>query len=200
MKIETVIFDLGGVLIDWEPRRLYRQLFDNEVDMEWFLNNICTPEWNAEQDRGRPLREAMDILQAQHPQYFDLIEIYYRDWTKMLGGAIEGTVELLQMVQKNYPTYALTNWSDQTFPTALELFDFLHSFKGVVVSGIEKYIKPDPKLFEIMIERFDLNPQKCVYIDDNAHNIQTSKALGFHSIHFLSPEQLKIELENYQVL
>lgn len=200
--ITTVIFDLGGVLIDWNPRYLYRSLFADEQAMETFLSAVATPAWNEEQDAGRPLAEATAWLIEQHPEHRQLIEQYYGRWPEMLGGAIPGTVELLTEVRATgrYHLYALTNWSAETFPVALEQFAFLHWFEGIVVSGAEKTRKPFPDIYRILLTRYHIAPGQAVFIDDNAHNIEAAQATGLHTIHFRSPEQARHELVALGVL
>lgn len=194
--IDTIVFDLGGVLVDWNPRYVYREIFDSEEKVEWFLNNICTYKWNVQQDAGRPIAEANDFLIAQHPEWEKEIRIYYDRWVDMLGGAIQETVDLLDdMIQsKTYRILALTNWSGETFPTAKTIFPFLHWFEGVVVSGDEKLIKPDHRLYQILFDRYQVDPNKAVFIDDSFPNIEAARELGMHGIHFQSTAQVRQEL------
>lgn len=189
----TFVFDLGGVLIDWNPRYVFNQIFNhNEEKANWFLNNVCTFHWNEEQDRGRLIKDAEDLLIAIHPEYKNEIRSYYGRFNEMLSGEIEGTVQILKKLkQSRHKLYALTNWSHETFPIALRRFEFLNDFDGIVVSGIEKVMKPDPKIFQIMIERYQLNPKNCVYIDDRADNCMTAAKLGFTTHHFQSPAALE---------
>lgn len=194
--IDTVVFDLGGVLIDWNPRHLYSKLVsDDPGRIEWFLSNICTPEWNGLQDAGRSFAEATAELVKLHPEHRDLIEAYYGRWEEMLGGPIEGTVEILRAIrQSDLNLYALTNWSAESFPVALEIFDFLNWFEGIVVSGEIGMIKPDAAIFHHMIEAFGLTPSSAVFIDDSAPNVETAHQLGFHAIRFFDPGQLRSDL------
>ena len=141
--IDTIVFDIGGVLIEWNPKNLYRELINDEQKTDWFLANVCTNEWNAEQDRGRSLAEGVAVLKEKYPEYSSLIEHYYGQWEKMLKGEISGCVEILKQLKTRYKVYGLTNWSAETFPVALKRFDFLQLMDGIVVSGIEKTIKPD---------------------------------------------------------
>lgn len=191
--IETVVFDLGGVLIDWNPAYLYRKIFDHEQQVQDFIQRICTGAWNEHQDAGRPLAEATDILVQQHPQFESEIRAYYGRWTEMLGGPIHGTVEILEQLatQNRHRLYALTNWSHETFPYAQERYDFLNRFSGILVSGVEKLIKPDPKIYALLLERFQINPQTAVFIDDNPANILGAQQAGLHTIHYQSSEQLQ---------
>lgn len=195
-KINTVIFDLGGVLIDWNPRYLYRKIFETEEEITWFLENICTPAWNDEQDAGRSFEEATADLIRQHPEYREPIAAWYERWQETIAGPIQGTVDILKQIKDSgkFRLYALTNWSAETFPWAMRNFDFLHWFEGIVVSGVEKCRKPLPEFFHILFDRYDVNPQEAIFIDDNLKNIEGAKALGLHTIVFKSPEQLHTDL------
>ena len=202
MNISNIIFDLGGVLIDWNPDYMYKKIIQDENQRKWFLENICTSDWNEAQDGGRSINEANELLIKSFPEYKELILAYYARWEEMLNGSIKGTVEILRTLksQQKHGIYALTNWSAETFPRALELFDFLHWFDGRVVSGEEKTRKPFKEIYDIIISRFDLIPTETVFIDDNLRNIQTAQSLGIISIHFQSPEQLRKELIDLNVL
>jgi 2-haloacid dehalogenase len=191
-----VAFDLGGVLIDWNPRHLYRKLFPgDDAGMERFLAEVCTSEWNLQQDAGRSWQEATALLREAHPDRAALIDAFHQRWPEMIVGAIAGTVEILRELKRNHtPLYALTNWSDETFPVAAERFDFMDWFAGVVVSGREKLIKPDPRIYRLLMARYGLRADDMVYIDDNAGNAEAATALGMHGIHFVGPEALRQEL------
>src|ERR1700753_3201198 len=154
--INTIIFDLGAVLIDWNPRLMYRKLFDNEDAMEHFLANVTTSDWNEEQDAGRPLQEATELLVQQHPQHEEHIRAFYGRWDEMLGDAFWDTVEIFKKLKETgkYKSYALTNWSAEPFPVAVERFDFLKWFDGIVVSGEEKMRKPTPEFYHILFDRY----------------------------------------------
>lgn len=195
--IDTIVFDLGGVLIDWNPDYVYRQVFSNEADMRWFYNNICTSDWNEEQDAGRTMKEATDLLVQQFPEHETNIRLYYDRWEDMLGGPIQETVDVLRHLKQNtqHRLYALTNWSAETFPVALQRYDFLHWFHGRVVSGEEKTRKPFLEIYQTLIKRFDIEPSRAVYTDDNVRNLRPAKELGFRTIHFQSPQQFKDELD-----
>jgi 2-haloacid dehalogenase len=191
----TVVFDLGGVLIEWDPRRMYRTLFDDDAEMEHFLAEVCTPAWNTEQDRGRPLAEATSLLIAEYPDRRELIEAFYRRWEEMLGDPIWGTVGIVDELRAaGIRLVALTNWSHETFPAARPRMTFLDHFDGVLVSGEVKLIKPDPAIFELLMARHDVNPASAVYVDDAVANVATAADLGFDAIHFVSSDQLRAEL------
>ncbi len=201
-QIDTVIFDLGGVLIDWNPRYLYRKIFKTEEEVTWFLENICTPEWNDQQDAGRSFEAATEELVGQFPEHEVAIRAWYGRWHETISGPIHGTVEILDQIResKKYRLYALTNWSAQTFPWALDNFKFLHWFEGIVVSGVEKTRKPFPEFYQILFDRYQINPTKAVFIDDNHKNVMGANAVGLPTIHFQSPERLKVDLGKINLL
>ncbi len=201
-QIDTIIFDLGGVLIDWNPEYVYLKEFNgDQKKVDWFLNNICTSDWNVEQDAGRTFYEATEFLVKQHPEYEELIRIYYDKWEEMLGGTINETVTLLEKLKKinTHKLYALTNWSEEAFPVALQRYEFLKHFEGIVVSGEEKTRKPFSKIYEIILERYEIKPEKSVFIDDNMENIEGAKKLGINGIHFKTTKQLKVDLIKFGV-
>ena len=192
---KTIVFDLGGVLVDWNPRYVYRQLFDDETEMEAFLAQVCTPEWNVAQDAGRTIAEAVAEATSRHPGKAALIRVYYERFDEMMAGPIDGTVDILaRLHQQQTPCYALTNWSAETFPLARNRFEFMGWFRDIVVSGEEKLIKPDPAIYRLLLERFALEPQDTVFIDDSPRNVQAAAELGLHAIHFTSPSALNDEL------
>lgn len=201
-SFDTVIFDLGAVLIDWNPRYLYRNIFADEQEMEWFLNHVCTPEWNEEQDGGRSFAEATAALVAKFPDHKTPIEAWYGRWQETMKGPIAGTVNILQELKlaKRHRLYALTNWSAETFPWALNKFDFLHWFDGIVVSGVEKTRKPFPDFYQILLDRYSVHPNRAVFIDDNLRNVKGGEAVGIKGIHFQSPEQLREDLQRLSIL
>jgi len=196
MKIDAIIFDLGGVLVDWNPAYLFDKLFEDEEKKNYFFNHICTLDWNEQQDAGRPIKEATEILVAQHPEWKDYIEAYYSRWTEMLGGPIHDTVEIFRALKQSgrYKLYALTNWSGELFPIALELYEFLHWFDGRVVSGDEKMRKPFPEFYQLILDRFQLTPEETLFIDDNLRNIKAAEEMNIQCIRFESPEQLRNDL------
>ena len=199
-KIKNIIFDFGGVLIDWNPTYLYSKLFDDETEMNYFLANICNSEWNIQQDAGRPLSEATEILQQKHPEHKDMIGHYYTRWDEMLGGIIKDNVRVLEMLKPHYPLYGLTNWSAETITIAYDRYEFFNHLLGIVVSGDEKLIKPDPKLYDILLERYGLNANESLFIDDNAHNIETAREMGFQTIHLTENTELEKEMKNMGLL
>ena len=194
--ISAVAFDIGGVLLEWNPRYLYRKLFGaDEVAMEQFLAEVCTPEWNARLDAGRPFAEAVAELVATHPDRAPLIEAYHRRWPEMLGSEVPGTVEILRELRTaGFPTYALSNWSAETFPLTQSRFTFLREMDGVLISGEAGAGKPDPAIFREFLRRFDLVAGETVFIDDWDRNIATARGLGMVAIQFTDAATLRTEL------
>jgi 2-haloacid dehalogenase len=191
-----VVFDLGGVLIDWDPRHLYRKLFaGDEAAMEQFLATVCTHEWNRCQDAGRSFAEGARLLKAEHPDKAELIEAYGNRFGEMLAGPISSSVDVLaELRERGVPLYGLTNWSAETYPAALDRFAFLRWFRGILVSGEVGVIKPDPRIFALLIERFAIEPRCTVYIDDVEANAAAARPFGIHAIHFTTPARLRDEL------
>ncbi|SEO04729.1 HAD family phosphatase [Mucilaginibacter sp. OK283] len=200
--INTIIFDLGAVLIDWNPHYVYKTIFDDEQEMHDFLANVCTSDWNEEQDAGRSLQEGTDLLVARFPEHEANIRAFYGRWIEMLGEPFHGTVEIFKQLKESnkYKIYALTNWSAETFPFAQARFDFLNWFDGVVVSGTEKMRKPTPEFYQILLNRYHVNPAEAVFIDDNYRNVVAAEKMGIKSIHFKSAEELSEELRAIAIL
>jgi len=190
------VFDLGGVLIDWDPRHLYRKLFGgDDAAMERFLADVCSNSWNLRQDAGRGWAEAIAELSARHPAQVPLIEAFRARWAEMLGGPIEGSVAIQrELKDAGTPLHALTNWSHETFPIAQERYEFLSWFGAIVVSGAERLVKPDPAIFTLLMERHGLCAEQLVFVDDNPRNADAATALGMHGIHFVSPAGLRADL------
>jgi 2-haloacid dehalogenase len=201
VAVKAAVFDLGGVLIDWDPRYLYRKLLADEAAVEEFLATVCTPEWNAEQDRGRPFAEGIAELVERHPAHAAAIAAFHERWPEMLGGDIPGAVELLaELRATGLPLYALTNWSAETFVLARERFEFLDWFDGLLVSGEERIIKPDPAIFELLLDRFGLDPGSTLYVDDSEANVAAAAALGLDAVRFTGPEGLRRDLAARRLL
>lgn len=200
--LSAVIFDLGGVLIDWNPRYLYRKLFNgDDRAMEDFLANVCNQDWNLKQDAGRSFEEGCAELAAKHPDKKDLIYAWFRRYDETLNGPIQGTVAILSELKKRKtPVYALTNWNTDTFTIARKVFDFLDWFDGIVVSGIEKTVKPGPHIYQILMNRYAIDPAKAVFIDDHEPNVETARKLGFTGIRFTTPEDLRQRLRAIDLL
>lgn len=199
--INTIVFDLGAVLIDWNPEHLYRKIFNDEAEMRRFLTEICTPDWNEEQDAGRTLNEATELLVSQYPEHEENIRAFYGRWDEMLAGPIQGMVDIFRKLKDSgkYKIYALSNWSTETFGIAQERFEYLQWFDGLVISGEEKTRKPFPEFYQILFDRYNVRPEEALFIDDNYRNIEAARKLGMPSIHFKSPEQLVAELPEFGV-
>lgn len=201
-QIETIIFDLGGVLIDWNPEYVFLDAFNGDREkMQWFFDTICTHDWNENQDAGYPLVQATQDLVEKFPDYERYIRMFYGEWKNMLGGAIDGSVKILEALIKSgdYKVVALTNWSNETFPIAKKRFEFLNWFEGIVVSGDEKTRKPFNDIYEITLKRFNIIPEKSVFIDDNLRNIGAANNLGINGILFKNPEELIQQLKTYNI-
>ena len=194
--INTIIFDLGKVLINWDPRNLYRKIFGDEKEMEDFLSGICTMDWNEQQDAGRSWQEGIDLLVPVFPKYEKEINAYFDRWEEMLSGEISGTVEILEALKASgkYRIYGLTNWSSETFPIAVKQFDFLNWFDGILVSGDEGIKKPDPAIYKLLLDRYQINSKQAVFIDDSLRNVVAAEKIGITSIHFTDPEALEKSL------
>jgi 2-haloacid dehalogenase len=199
---KSVIFDLGGVLIDWNPRHLYRKLFPgDETAMERFLGEICTMEWHIQHDAGRPFVETCAELKLKHPGHDALIDAYGDRYQEMIAGAIDGTVVLLErLAAGGVPLYAITNYPAQAFPWAQQRFPFMTLFRDIAVSGYERIMKPEAELFRILFRRNNLVPEETIFIDDSIKNVDAARALGLQAIHFGSPDQLEQDLLRSGVL
>jgi len=202
-NIDTIIFDLGGVLLDWSPSYVYTETyFDSPEKRDYFFNNICTNEWNEEQDAGRSIVEATQMLVKQFPEWEQPVRDFYGRWTEMLRGPIPQSVEIFRQLKESgkYKIYALTNWQTELFALALVRYNFLHWFDGRVVSGDEKTRKPFPEFYQRLLNRYHVSPQQALFIDDNLRNVKAGEAMGITSIHFHSPDQLRKELTALQIL
>ncbi len=199
---QAVVYDFGGVLFDWNPRHLYRKLFGaDEAGMERFLAEVATPEWNLAQDAGRPWREAVDLLVAAHPGQADLIRAFHLRWEETLVGLIDGSLAVLtELKDAGTKLYGLTNWSQETFPIARARYPWLAWFDGIVVSGEEKLVKPDPRLFQVLLDRYRLDPARLAYIDDSLANVEAAAKLGMHAIHFTDAASLRADLVRLDLL
>lgn len=196
-NIETVVFDLGGVLVDWNPRYLYRKLFEDEMAMESFLAEVCSMAWNERQDRGRTWAEAIDEAIAQHPAHETNIRAYRDRWDEMLNGPFEDTVQVLdELHQADVRLLALTNWSAETFHYAEQRFEFLQRFEGILVSGKEHLMKPEPEIFQLLIHRYGLDPSRTLFIDDVQKNVDAALAQGLQAVRFVDAPRLRAELGN----
>jgi 2-haloacid dehalogenase len=191
-RARAVVFDLGGVLIDWNPRYLYRPLFEDDEAMEHFLSHVCSPAWNLEQDRGRSIAEGVALLQGEHPEHADLIAAYYERWDEMAPRAIHENVAVLEeLANAGIPVLGLTNFSAETYPRAVARFPFFERFAGVVVSGEVGLLKPDEAIYRLLLERHGLEASRTVFVDDLGKNVAGAKAVGIDAIHFRAGMDLR---------
>ncbi|MBR4391902.1 MAG: HAD family phosphatase [Bacteroidales bacterium] len=193
--IKNIIFDFGGVLLDWNPHYLYDPYFGDKDKAEWFLTNICTYEWNAQHDNGKPIIEGTAELIAQHPEWEKEIRMYYDDFMKMMGGQILGMEELVRGLKaQGYRIFGLSNWSVETFALVRTVYPVLDLIDDMVISGVEHVMKPDRRIFELALKRFGIEASETVFIDDNPNNVKTANELGIRGIRFQSRERLLSEL------
>lgn len=193
-----VVFDVGNVLIRWDPRLLYRQFFAERAKMDWFMQNVCTAAWNLEQDRGRPWAEAVAEFVARHPEWEREIKAYDERWHETVPGAIEDSVFVLEELKgKGEPVYAITNFSHEKWAECLIRFPFLQSFDGVVVSAHERLLKPDPAIYRVLLERYGLQAEDCIFVDDSEKNVKGARSVGMQGLHFVEPIDLRGELRGF---
>ena len=192
---KNVVFDFGGVLLDWNPHYLYDPYFGDVEKAEWFLTHICTYEWNAQHDNGKPIAEGTAELIALHPEWGKEIRMYYDEFMKMMGGQIPGMEELVKKLKANgLRVFGLSNWSVETFALVRPVYPVLDLMEDMVISGVEKVMKPDHRIFELALDRFGIKAEETVFIDDNPNNVKAANELGIHGILFHSREQLEKEL------
>ena len=196
---KTVVFDIGNVLLRWDPRNLYRHVFEDHVEMEWFLDNVCTPDWNLEQDRGRDWDEAVALLVKDYPTHEPAIRAFHERWPETVSGVFEQNVAVLQSLRDaGVPNYCITNFSGPKFTLAQERFPFLAGFDGVIVSGDERLLKPEAAIYHLLLERYGLEAGDCVFIDDSLPNIEAARRVGMEAIHYPSEDiDLAAELRRY---
>jgi 2-haloacid dehalogenase len=193
--ITAVVFDIGGVLLDWDPRYVYRDVFADPREMDRFLSEICSREWHEDNDRGVPYAQSCAALAARHPEYADQIWMWARRTEEMIAGPIEGTVRILEELQDaGMRCYGLTNMEAETYPLRYERYAFLRGLQGTVVSSAEGVVKPDPEIFRRLLERFGLRAEATVMVDDAPRNIEAARAIGMATVRFESPAQLRAEL------
>jgi 2-haloacid dehalogenase len=194
-SVDDVVFDIGGVLLDWNPDYLYRELIPDAGQREHFLANVATPEWNLQMDAGRTWAEAVAELTSLHPEHAEWIEAYDTGWLKMVGGLIDGTADIItELRAQGVPTYALTNFSAEKWAVAKEAFPILAEFTGEVVSGTEQTVKPDEKIYRILLERYDLDPARSFYTDDKDYNVVAARAVGLDAETFTDAPTLRRQL------
>ena len=196
-KPSAVVFDIGNVMVGWDPRNLYRKLFGGRDDeMEWFLQNVCNDAWNIEQDRGRNFDEGVKLLMRTHPvALHGMIRAYHERWAEMLSGELPESVAILRALHaRGIPAYAITNWNQDKFRHARTLFPFFDLFRGIVVSGDEGLLKPSAEIFELFLRRYGLAAHECVFVDDSEKNVIGARAAGLEALHFTSPAKLASDL------
>jgi 2-haloacid dehalogenase len=200
--VKAILFDFGNVLLEWNPRHIYRRYFPgNEEAMEQFLEEVSFMDWNAQQDKGRPFTEGVADLSRQYPHYSDLIQAYHDNWRESIGAALSGTVELMKRLKEaGYLVYGLSNWSAETFPLVREKFDFFSLLDDIIISGEVGTIKPEPEIFQVALRRIGRHAQECLFIDDASANIDQAQKMGFVTVLFESPEQLEEEVHRLGLL
>ena len=200
-RVDAVVWDLGSVVIDWNPRYLYRTLLPDDDAAEAFLGEVCTPAWHHRHDEGRPMAEGVAELVEAFPDRADLIRAYVERWDDMFAGQIDGSVMLIEeLAAAGVPQYGLTNWPAEMFPRARARFSVLGRLRGVVVSGEEGVAKPSPEAFRRLLDRFGLEATSCLFVDDSARNVEAAAALGFAVEHFTSPAGFRARLEREGLL
>ena len=193
--IKNIIFDFGGVLVDWNPHYLFDSYFNDEEKCNWFIENVCNTEWNAQMDKGKPFEVAVKERIAEFPEFEDAIRLYHTEWMKTMGEEIPGMYELISNLKEKYPViYGLTNWSAETFPPVREKYKIFSLIDNIVCSGDEKLLKPDPKIYQTLLERYNLKAEESVFIDDNINNVKGAIDMGMKSIRFVDAEQLQKDL------
>ena len=200
--IKAIIFDYGNVLLEWDPKFVYDRYFPNDPEgMERFFDEVNFADWNSQQDKGRPFKEGIALLSREFPHYSHLIQAYHDLWIDSVGGAIAGTVDILKRLkQAGYPVYGLSNWSAETFPYMRERHDFFDLFDDMVISGEVGHVKPEPEIFQILLDKIGRPAEECLFIDDSLTNIGQAQKLGFATILFQSPQRLESSLRDFQIL
>ncbi len=200
-NIKAIIFDFGNVLLEWNPWYVYRRHFDNEEAMKEFFHEVDFAGWNAQQDKGRTFKEGVADHSLRFPKYAHLFQAYHDHWKDSIGDAITGTIDILKRLKRaGYPLYGLSNWSAETFPFAREKYDFFDLFDDMVISANVGLVKPEPEIYNVMLEKIGRPASECLFIDDSLPNIQQANTMGFNTIHFQSPVQLKEELQGLGIL
>ena len=195
--MKNIVFDFGGVLVDWNPHHLYDKYFGSREKAEWFLNNICLYSWNLQMDGGKPFAEGVAELQAEHPEWSEAIAIYHTRWIEMMNGEIEGMASVIRRLKMaGYGVYGLTNWSAETFPMIRDTYPVFQEFDGIVVSGEEHLLKPDAAIYKCLLERYALQAEESLFVDDNADNVAGARNVGMKAIQFTSAVELERELKD----
>jgi len=199
--IKNIIFDFGGVLIDWNPLHLYNKYFNDEAKAQWFIDNICKMDWNVQMDAGKPFSEGIAELTAQYPEWADAIAAYRQRWVEMIGGPIPGMLEFIQKLKTaGYHVYGLSNWSWETLSTIIDDYPFFKELEGAIISGLEFVIKPYPEIYQLLLTRYNLKADECLFIDDNIANVHGAENVGIHGLQFVGIEQLEKDLQKKGIL
>lgn len=200
--IKNIIFDFGGVLIDWNPLHLYNRYFlGDEAKARWFIDNICTMDWNVQMDAGKPFAVGIRELTALHPEWADAIAAYRARWHEMIGGPIPGMTDVVrQLKASGYHVFGLSNWSWETLSTIIDDYPVIKELEGVVISGLEYVIKPQPEIYRLLLDRYQLNADECLFIDDNDANVQGAEAVGIHGLRFAGLEALEEEFKKRHIM
>lgn len=193
--VTNVVFDIGNVLIRWDPTLLYSRLFPDTARRDWFLREICSPAWNLEMDRGQPFAEGIAERVARHPEWAEEIRAWDEHWHEMVPGAVDGTVSILEALREaGVPTFAITNFSAEKFAECLDRFPFLRGFRDTVVSAHEGLVKPDPAIYRVFLDRNDLDPASCLFVDDVPENVLGARSVGMNAVPFTSPGRFAADL------
>ena len=199
--IRNIIFDFGGVLIDWNPLHLYNNYFKDNAKAKWFIDNICTMDWNVQMDAGKPFSQGIAELTAQYPEWADAIAAYRQRWIEMIGGPIPGMLEFIKKLKvAGFHVYGLSNWSWETLSTIIDDYPFFKELEGVIISGLEYVIKPNPEIYQLLLTRYNLKADECLFIDDNLTNVQGAENVGIHGLQFVGIEQLEKDLQKTGIL
>jgi len=194
------LFDLGGVFFDWNPKHFFKDVFSDSANLEYFLSNVCNDEWNIQQDAGRTIKEAEDELIQKFPQYEEQIKLFYPNHRKMINKVFDETIEVLhELTESNYSSYVLSNWSAETFVGMMDDYPFLKHFDGLLISGECKLVKPSIEIYELAMQRFDLELKKTVFIDDKLENVNVAEKLGFNIIHFSNPKNIRKKIKEFLI-
>ncbi|MBQ2032855.1 MAG: HAD family phosphatase [Alistipes sp.] len=195
--MKNIVFDFGGVLVDWNPHHLYDKYFGSVEKAEWFLNNICLYSWNIQMDGGKPFAEGVAELQAEYPEWSEAIAIYHTRWIEMMGGEVEGMADIVKRLKvAGYGVYGLTNWSSETFPLVKDKYAIFKQLDGMVVSGEEHLLKPDAAIYKCLLERYNLQAEESLFVDDNADNVTGARNVGMKAVRFTSVAELERELKD----
>ena len=194
------LFDLGGVFFDWDPNHFFKNIFEKAEERKYFLTEVCSDDWNIQQDAGRTIKDAESELIPKFPHYEKEIKMYYKNHRKMIKGTFDLSIKVLENLKKlNYECYVLSNWSAETFVGMLDDYSFLNNFDGLLISGEDKLMKPDFAIYELAIKRFNLVPKETVFIDDKLENINAAKKMDLNIIHLIDPKSIESEINKFLI-